>query len=112
MTDRKIFIDNLSLSSFMTQHIMEGGVWGKLAESIFILFILLNQSRDIILNRLFNGRYCQPCFALLVQLVAGTKIHFEEQALVTGTKQSSQADKAGRQTSQADKAVRLTRQSG
>jgi hypothetical protein len=102
MTDRKIFIDNLSLSSFMTQHIMEGGVLGRLAKSVFILFILLNQSRDIILNRLINGRYCLPCFALLVLLVAGTKISFEEQVLVTGTKQSRQADKAGR----------LTRQSG
>jgi hypothetical protein len=103
---------------------------GRLAESIFILFISLNQSRDIILYRMINGTYCLPCFALLVLLVAGTKIHFAEQVPVTGTKQSSQADKAGRQTGQAgkqvrqadkagrqtsqqaDKAVRLTRQSG
>jgi hypothetical protein len=41
-----------------------------------------------------------PCFALLVLLVAVAKIHFEEHALVAGTKQSSQADKAGRATSQ------------
>jgi hypothetical protein len=33
---------------------------------------------------------------LLVLLVATAKIHFEEQALIEGTKQSSQADKAGR----------------
>jgi len=33
--------------------------------------------------------------------VAATKIHFEEQALVVGTKQSSQADVADRLTSQA-----------
>ncbi len=85
---------------------------GRLAESIFILFILLNQSRDIILNRMINGTYCLPCFALLVQLVAGTKIHFQEQALVTGTKQSSQADKAGRQTRQAGKQVRQAEKAG
>jgi hypothetical protein len=34
------------------------------------------------------------CFALLVQLVDTKKIHYEEQALVEGTKQSSKADKA------------------
>jgi hypothetical protein len=39
---------------------------------------------------------CLPCFALLVLLVATAKIHFEEQVLVAVTKQSSQADKAGR----------------
>jgi hypothetical protein len=33
--------------------------------------------------------------------VANAKIHFEEQALVAGTKQSMQADKADRLTSQA-----------
>jgi hypothetical protein len=52
---------------------------------------------DILLsNRLINGMYYLPCFALLVILVATTKIHFEEQALVASTKQSSQADKSGR----------------
>ncbi len=45
--------------------------------------------------------YHLPCFALLVLLVATAKIHFEEQALVAGTKQSSQAEKADRLTSQA-----------
>jgi hypothetical protein len=44
--------------------------------------------------------YHLPCFALLVLLVAAAKIHFQEQALVVGTKQSSQADKAGRRTRQ------------
>jgi hypothetical protein len=34
--------------------------------------------------------------------VAAAKIHFEEQALVVGTKQSRQANKATRPTSQAD----------
>jgi hypothetical protein len=33
------------------------------------------------------------CFALLMLLVAPTKIRFEEQALVVGTKQQSQAIK-------------------
>jgi hypothetical protein len=48
--------------------------------------------------------YHLPCFALLVLLVAPSQIHFKEQALVAGTKQSSQADMlAGRQ---ADNAVR------
>jgi len=50
--------------------------------------------------------------ALLVLLVASTKIHLEEQALVAGTRQSSQADKAGRLTWQVDMAVRMARQSG
>jgi hypothetical protein len=39
---------------------------------------------------------------MLVMLVAAAKTHIEKQALVAGTKQSKQADKA----------VRLTRQSG
>jgi hypothetical protein len=38
---------------------------------------------------------------LLVLLVAAAKIHFEEQALVAGTKQSRKADMADRLTSQA-----------
>jgi hypothetical protein len=39
--------------------------------------------------------------------VAATKINFQEQALLAGTKQSSQADKAAdQQVRQADKAVR------
>jgi hypothetical protein len=37
---------------------------------------------------------------MLLPLVAAAKIHFKEQALATGTKQSSQANKAGRLTSQ------------
>jgi hypothetical protein len=45
--------------------------------------------------------YCQPCFAWLLLLLATTKIHFEEQALVAGTKQTSQADKADGLTSEA-----------
>jgi len=46
--------------------------------------------------------YRLPCFGLLVLVVANAKIHFEEHALVAGTKQISQADKV----------VRLTRQTG
>jgi hypothetical protein len=38
---------------------------------------------------------------LLGLLLAVTKIHFKEQVLVEGTKQKSQADKAGRLTSEA-----------
>jgi hypothetical protein len=46
-------------------------------------------------------------------LVAAAKILFEEQALVTGPKQSCEADKTVRpKGSQANKAVRPTRQSG
>ncbi len=55
---------------------------------------------DIILNRLINDSYYLPCFALSVLLEAAAKIHLEEQALVMGTKQSSQADKADRLTRQ------------
>ncbi len=55
---------------------------------------------DIILNRLINGVYCLPCFALIVLLVSAAKIHFKEQALEAGTKQSIQAVKAGRLKSQ------------
>jgi hypothetical protein len=48
---------------------------------------------DIILkNRLINSMYHLPCFVLLVLLVATAQIHFEEQALVGGTQQSSQAN--------------------
>jgi hypothetical protein len=48
-----------------------------------------------------------PCFALLVLLLAAAKIHFEEQALVAGTKHSCQAAKSGeKHSSQADKASR------
>jgi hypothetical protein len=47
------------------------------------------------------GTYRLPCFALLVLLVAAAKIHFEEQALVAGTKQSRKADMADRLASQA-----------
>jgi hypothetical protein len=47
---------------------------------------------DIILkNRQINDKYCLPCFVLLVLLVVIAQIHFEEQALVGGTKQSRQA---------------------
>jgi hypothetical protein len=53
---------------------------------------------DSILNRLINGLYCLPCFALLVMFGAATKIHFEEQAQVGGTTQSSQPNKTGRLT--------------
>jgi hypothetical protein len=52
-----------------------------------------------------NGMYCLPCFALSVLLVATTKVHFEEQALVLGAKQSSQAYMADR----ASKSGRLAR---
>jgi len=41
--------------------------------------------RHHIINRLINCTYCLPCFALLVT----AKIHFEEEALVAGTKQST-----------------------
>jgi hypothetical protein len=37
-----------------------------------------------------------PCFVSLVLLVAAAKIHLKDKAPVAGTKQSSQADKAGR----------------
>ncbi len=47
---------------------------------------------DIVLNRLIKGTYSLPCFAFLLLLLATTKLHFEEQALVEGRKQSSQAD--------------------
>jgi hypothetical protein len=57
-------------------------------------------SMDIKLNRLINGKYRLPCFALLVFLAATTEIKFEVQALVAGPKQSSQADKADRLTRQ------------
>ncbi len=53
---------------------------------------------DVILNRLINRLYCLPCFALLVMLVAAAKIHFEEQAQVGGTTQSSLPNKTGRLT--------------
>jgi hypothetical protein len=45
--------------------------------------------------------YCLRCFALLVLSVAAAKIHFEEEALIAGMNQSSQANKADRLTSQA-----------
>jgi hypothetical protein len=41
------------------------------------------------------------CFAMLVLLVAATKIHFRKQVLVAGTKQSRQANKTGRPIRQA-----------
>ncbi len=44
-----------------------------------------------------DGTYCLPCFVLIELLVATAKIHFEDQALVVSTKQSRQADQAGRQ---------------
>jgi hypothetical protein len=48
---------------------------------------------DIILkNMLINNMYHLPCFVLLVLLVATAQIHFQEQALVGGTKQSRQAN--------------------
>jgi hypothetical protein len=53
--------------------------------------------------------YPLPCFVLLVLLVAASKIHFEEQALIMSTKQIRQI---GLQDRQADKAGRLTRQAG
>jgi hypothetical protein len=37
--------------------------------------------------------YYMPCFVMLALLVATTKIHFEEQEPVAGTKQQSKADK-------------------
>jgi hypothetical protein len=58
-----------------------GGVWG------------LGWGNIILSNRLIYGTYCLPCFALLVLLVAATKIHWEEQTLITATKQSSQSDR-------------------
>ncbi len=57
--------------------------------------------RNHIKNRLIKGAYCLPCLVLLELLVATAKIHFEEQALVAGTKQSKQADKVGRPTRQS-----------
>jgi hypothetical protein len=42
---------------------------------------------DNVLNRLINGMYRLSSLALLVPLVAATKIHFEEPA---GTKQTSE----------------------
>jgi hypothetical protein len=43
-----------------------------------------------------------PIFLLLlVMLVTAAKTVFEKQALILGTKQNKQADKAGRQTWQA-----------
>jgi hypothetical protein len=61
-------------------------------------------------NRLING---MPCFVLLALLKAAAKVHLIEQALVEATKQSWQADKAGRQTREkADKLGRLTGQLG
>jgi hypothetical protein len=45
--------------------------------------------------------YRQPCFAMLVLLVAAVKIYFEEQALEAATKQSRQTDNSGRLTNQA-----------
>jgi hypothetical protein len=41
-----------------------------------------------------NGKHCLPCFVLLVLIAAADKIHFEEQALVAGTKQSRKANMA------------------
>jgi hypothetical protein len=45
--------------------------------------------------------YCLPCFALLALLLATAKIHYDEQELLAGTKQSNQADKAVRLIMQA-----------
>jgi hypothetical protein len=56
---------------------------------------------EAVLKKGINGMYSLLCFALLVLLVATAKIHFEEHALVAGTKQISQADKAVKQTRQA-----------
>jgi hypothetical protein len=50
--------------------------------------------KDNLLNRLINGTYRLYCFWVLLLLVAATEIHFEEQALVAGTKQRRQAGKA------------------
>jgi hypothetical protein len=51
---------------------------------------------DIILkNKLINGMYSLPCFALLVLLSASVKIIFKEQALIAST------NKAGRLARQA-----------
>ncbi len=49
---------------------------------------------DIVLNRLINGTHCLPCFKWLVLSVSTAKIHFKEQALAVGTKQSNQAGRA------------------
>ncbi len=81
----------------------------KLKQSIFFRYLWIDHRHkridrliDIeLLNRLINAIYCLPCFVVLVLLVATAKIHFEEQAVVVGTKQSSQANKADRLTSPA-----------
>jgi hypothetical protein len=45
------------------------------------------------LHTLINDMHCLPCFAMLLPLVVAAKIHFKEQTLATGTKQSSKANK-------------------
>ncbi len=45
---------------------------------------------DINLIGLINCMHLRPCFVFVVLLVAAEKIHFKEQALVAGTKQSRQ----------------------
>jgi hypothetical protein len=57
---------------------------------------------DIVIIRLIDGTLQMPCWGLLVLLVPAAKIHSKEGALVAGTKQSRQTDKAGRLTRQAD----------
>ncbi len=47
---------------------------------------------------------------VLVQLVAAAEFHFEEKALVADTKQSRQADQAGRLNKQLISPDRLIRQ--
>jgi len=45
---------------------------------------------DIILIGLIKCMHCLPCFVFVVLLVAAAIIHFEEQVVEAGTKQSRQ----------------------
>jgi hypothetical protein len=51
----------------------------------------MKHTHNLLLNRLINDTYRLPCFALIALLVATAKIHFEEQAIVVGTKQNKKA---------------------
>jgi hypothetical protein len=59
-----------------------------------MLSSLTNIHRHYINNRLIIGLYRLPYLVLFVLLVATTKIHLKERALVVDTKQSQQAGKA------------------
>ncbi len=75
--------------------------WTLILDCVFVLFPVLKwfsssqewgwfhliRTIDITLNRLINGTYHLPCFALIVLLVAASKINLKERALVSGTKQ-------------------------